>query len=89
MLRLTRVNHKDSGVTFVVEGRIVGEWSDLLARECAGPMRERRTVCLDLAGVTYVDARGVQRVRRLERRGVRLLRTTRLLAGLLGVDGHE
>jgi hypothetical protein len=89
MLRLTRVMHVNSGVTLMVEGRIVAEWGELLSRECAALIDGGSAVCLDLSGVTYVDARGAELLRQLGPRGVRLLRTPRLLADQLNEDGHD
>ena len=89
MLRLTRVMHVNSGVTLIVEGRIVAEWGELLSRECAALIETGGAVCLDLSGVTYVDAKGAELVRQLGPRGVRLLRIPSLLADLLNEDGHD
>ena len=88
MLRLTRVTHGDSAVTLIVEGRIVAEWGDFLARECADLKKGGRAVCLDLSAVKYVDARGADHLRRLASSGVQLSGISDLLAQLLEENGH-
>ncbi len=65
MLRLTKVMSAGSGVTLRVEGQIVAEWAACLDEECAALLREVRTILLDLADVTRIDARGVEVVNRL------------------------
>jgi hypothetical protein len=89
MLRLTRVLHEDSGVTLIVEGRIVAEWVDLLIRECTRLQGTRRPICLDLSRVTYVDVRGAAQVRRLVADGIRLTPSHGLVAELLEEDEHD
>src|SRR5256886_2487434 len=61
ILRLTRIASNDPGVTLRAEGRVAGEWSMLLERECAAAAGEFGVVHLDLAAVAYVDTKGVAR----------------------------
>ena len=48
-----------------VEGRIVAEWVAVLERECRRALQENRSIRLDLSGVTYIDADGVETLRQL------------------------
>jgi ABC-type transporter Mla MlaB component len=74
MLRVTV--HDDAGaLTFQVEGRLAGDWvrelHDCWQRALTG--RHRPVVCVDLAGVTLVDAAGKELLAELHRAGATLL----------------
>jgi anti-anti-sigma regulatory factor len=67
--------HDDPGcVTFQVEGRLTGPWvrelHDCWQNTLAG--RLRPVVCVDLAGVTFVDAAGKALLAQLHRAGAQL-----------------
>ena len=73
MFRVT-VHDDPNCLTFQVEGRLAGPWVREL-HECwqstlAG--RRRPAVCVDLAGVTFVDAAGKALLARLHRDGAQL-----------------
>ena len=89
MLRLTSIHHADRGVTLVVEGRIEGEWSAFLARECAALIDGGLRVCLDLSGVRDADPGGIDCVRRLVRGSVTLVRCAPLIQELLQDGSNE
>ena len=86
ILRLTRIPNNDPGVTLRAEGRVVGEWSMLLERECAAAAGEFGVVHLDLAAVAYVDTKGVAALKRLMRSHVTISSCPPLVQELLGED---
>ena len=85
MLRLTTIQNSGD-VTIRAEGELVAEWVEFLADTC-DEVRENGTVLrLDLSGLTYVDGRGVKRLRALERAGISLVRTPPLIRTMLTED---
>jgi len=70
--RITREEGSRSRATLKLEGRVVGEWSALLERECSDLLRSSVLVRLDLAGVGFVDRAGVEAFDRLSRAGVEI-----------------
>src|SRR5690242_19472071 len=68
-LRITREEGSGSRATLKLEGSVVAEWSVLLERECSDLLRFAASVCLDLAGVGFVDRAGVEALDRLSRSG--------------------
>lgn len=83
MLRITRIPSQ-AAVCLRLEGRLVGEWIDLLADVCR---RENGApVVLDLAGVTFVGRPGVELLARLHRQGVDSVHAPGFLAGLIPRD---
>jgi len=65
VLRISRVDDNPSETTLHVEGRIVSEWVSVLEDQCRNALRAPLRVRLDLAGVTFVDPRGVELLRSL------------------------
>lgn len=85
MLRLTTIEDP-SGLTIRAEGELVADWVRLLAEACDGPREPGTEVRLDLSGLTYVDTTGVDRLRLLERTGVRLLHCPPLIRTMVTED---
>jgi len=76
MLRITTNETKDS-LLVQLEGKLAGPWVDELER-CLGYCNmhdDARTVCLDLAGLTFVDDRGKALLRDIRRRGAQFVAT--------------
>lgn len=86
MLRLTRTTQSSDGAVLVLEGRLVGEWVELLEDECAQLLRTDRKVLLDLAAVSFVDRRGARLLRDLAARPVTLVNCSPLVAELVRED---
>ena len=66
-----------------MEGRVVGEWTVFLEQECQAAAREFGAVDLDLAGVSFVDTRGVAVLKRLGRAQVTIKNCAPLIRDLL------
>jgi ABC-type transporter Mla MlaB component len=84
VLRITELSRK--GRTLRLEGEVLGPWVGALRDACAPSGRRLR---LDLAGVTYIDAAGVQLLRELAREGVELTACSNFIAELLHLEPEE
>ncbi len=83
MLRLTRLQDPTHGITIKVEGQIVAEWGAFLEQECL-PLREiGAPVSIDLAGVHFVDTRGIETLQRLAAARFKLVHCPPLVDELL------
>ena len=60
MLRITMHDSPES-VTFLVEGKLVGDWAKELEQCCkqTASVRGHRALIIDLSNVPYVDSAGV------------------------------
>jgi len=87
-LRIRKVVDGCTETTLHVEGRIVSEWVAVLEQECGQARRETRRVQLDLAAVTFVDARGVKVLRRIATDGVVIVNCREFIDALLKSDGE-
>jgi hypothetical protein len=87
MLRITREDESHARATLRLEGTIAGEWAGLLERECFSLLRTRGVVCLDLAGVSYVDRGGVEVLDRLCRAGIEIWCRWEPVASVLEGEG--
>ena len=82
MLRLTVASDTEA-TTLRAEGALVEVWVDLMEEECRRLSASGGRVALDLAGVTYVDSRGVERLRQMIGEGVQLARCPPLIREML------
>jgi len=87
VLRMHREERSSRRVTLIVEGRIIGEWADVLEDECLDLIRSGYDVALDLTGVVYVGRRGVEALDRLVRIGTTITNCPPLIADLLEGEG--
>ncbi len=86
MLRLTTIPSGTRGQTLKAEGRLMGEWADLLEAECRKLARETQPLELDMGGVIDVDTRGLEALRRLQQGPVTLTGCTPILLALLAQE---
>jgi anti-anti-sigma regulatory factor len=86
MVRIQRIVDRPSEITLSVEGRIVAEWVAVVEDECRQAARETPRVQLDLAAVTFIDARGVEVLRRLVTDGVAVVNCREFIGALLHAD---
>lgn len=87
MLRITRKLTDRERFTLALEGRIASDWVQVLEDECGRVMADESEICLDFSGVTYVDARGTELLRRLVRQGVQIINCPAMILDLLQTDG--
>ena len=81
MLRISTQRCEERGLTFRIEGRLTGEWVAELdaVLACEGPPQR-----LDLSGLAFADAGGVERLRALKAEGVEFIGTSPYMQQLLG-----
>lgn len=74
MLRIT-ANDNPRVLTFRLEGRLEGPWVRELERCWYGMLNSpnRPAVCVDLTGVTYIDAAGKARLAEMHEQGARFI----------------
>jgi anti-anti-sigma regulatory factor len=72
MLKIVPIESTDDGVVLRLEGQIVGPWVDELQRTCE-QLLAAGSIVLDLSHVSFVEWRGADLLRSLDRRGVPLL----------------
>ena len=72
MLRISQTGAPNHSVTLKLEGRVVGPWVEELRRICEPFLAEDRSLKLDLAEVSYVDAEGVATLNSFKSRGVKV-----------------
>jgi ABC-type transporter Mla MlaB component len=87
MVRIQKIVESATEPTLSVEGRIVSEWVTVLEDECRQALRDTPRVQLDLAAVTFIDARGVEVLRRLVTEGVAVVNCREFIGALLNGDG--
>jgi len=84
MLKVTCVAESDKSVRLKLEGRVVGEWIDVLERECKVCLGQRSELILDLSAISFVDDRGVKMLKAMQGDRVRLTGCSLFLSELLG-----
>jgi len=87
VLRIRRVDDNPSETTLHVEGRIVSEWVSVLEDQCRHALLAPLRVRLDLAGVTFVDPRGVELLRSLPGERLTVVNCSELVDALLRGNG--
>lgn len=83
MLRITTIWANGSPLTLKLEGKIFAEWVDLLEQECLLRAAQHEEIILDMAGVTYLDDRGITMLRSLPDRYVSLANSSDFVVELL------
>ena len=83
MLRITTMKKNGSPVQLKLEGKIMAEWASLLEQECRTHIARRQHVVLDMAGVTYLDGRGITMLRSLPDRYISLMNHSDFIKELL------
>jgi len=84
MLRITRVEDTVTILHLRLEGRIVGDWVQLLAAELAQPSQSKRAIQVDLIGVAFANDAALSLLRGALGAGVRLVNCPPLIGALLG-----
>jgi anti-anti-sigma regulatory factor len=84
MLRIT-VHEKPRSLTFRLEGRLAGPWLQELDKCWRSTLARQRkpTLCVDLTGVTFIDAAGQASLAALHRQGAEFLAADCLTKGVV------
>ena len=83
MLRITSVSTHPEVQCLKLEGRLVGDWVEVLQVEVEQARARTRDLELNLAGVEFADAGALSLLLQLEKHGVRLVACSPLLTSLL------
>ena len=85
MIRISVANSTGDAVTLLLEGQVIGEAVDELNSSCDQALAEGRRVTLDLAGVSFIDRKGVALFHRLTTLQVRVENCSGFIAEQLKV----
>ena len=89
MLRITTIAESPSLTTLKLEGRIVSDWVSLLERECLTLLQEKQQVLLDLSDVLFIDARGVEMLKRIANENLEVINSSAFIESLLRGEGDQ
>lgn len=83
MLRITPLTPRQDVRCLKVEGRLVGDWVEVLELEVERLQGQTPELVLDLAGVEFADSGALALLLEVARRGVKLVACSPLLTSLL------
>jgi hypothetical protein len=71
MLKITRVRSVSHEVTLQLDGRVTGQWIELLRESAESVLAEGLQLTLDWENICFIDCEGLALIKNLRRRGVR------------------
>lgn len=86
MLRITRIESKDSAVTLKLDGKLLEPWVAELLRFYGSTSDPSGRTVLDLSGLTFVDQAGAKVLRDLVSRGVAISACSGFIGELLQLE---
>jgi ABC-type transporter Mla MlaB component len=84
MLRISIVHSSAQSVTLRVEGELKTRWVGELGRACEEAMSRNARLSLDFAGVSFIDAQGIDLIRALRERHVVVANPSSFIAEQIG-----
>lgn len=89
-LRITRIDDTDAGlITLRLEGRVAEEAVGVLERECWRSLEAAPRVRVDFSGVTFVDGRAVDMLKRIGAERLRVVNCSVFVEHLLYGAGER
>jgi ABC-type transporter Mla MlaB component len=73
MLKITRVVSSKKETTLQLDGRVTGQWVELLRDTVESALNEGLMLNVDLTNISFIDCEGIALIRNLIQRGVRHL----------------
>lgn len=70
MLKITRVTESKKEITLQLDGRVTGQWVDLLRESAESVLEEALRLTLDLKNICFIDCEGLALIKSLMGRGV-------------------
>ena len=70
MLKITKVATSNQEITLQLDGRVTGQWIDLLRESAESVLEERMRLTLDLENICFIDCEGLALIKGLMSRGV-------------------
>ncbi len=85
MVRMSITSSARDAVTLLLEGKVIGDAVDEVDSSCEQALAEGRRITLDLAGVSFIDRRGIALFHRLAARQVSMVNRSGFIAEQLKV----
>lgn len=73
MLRITTIDEVGQTVRLKVEGRVVGEWVTEFDHTCTVLLAQKKKIVLDFSGVSFIDQRGIDAVKKILGKKVKII----------------
>jgi anti-anti-sigma regulatory factor len=89
MLKITRVASLNQEITLQLDGRITGQWVELLRESAESVLEEGMRLTLDLGNISFIDCEGVGLIKSLIDRGVRRVNAPFFVAEQIKKCGAE
>ena len=70
MLKITKVATSNQEITLQLDGRVTGQWIELLRESAESVFEERMRLTLDLENICFIDCEGLALIKSLMGRGV-------------------
>ena len=70
MLKITKVATSNQEITLQLDGRVTGQWIELLRESAESVLEERMRLTLDLENTCFIDCEGLSLIKSLMSRGV-------------------
>ena len=71
MLKITKVATSNQEITLQLDGRVTGQWIELLRDSAESVLDEEMRLSLDLKNICFIDCEGLAVIKSLMNRGVR------------------
>jgi ABC-type transporter Mla MlaB component len=71
MLKITRAVMSEQEITLQLDGRVAGQWAELLRDSAESVLNEGLTLNVDLKNISFIDCEGIAVIRNLIQRGAR------------------
>ena len=71
MLKITKVATSNQEITLQLDGRVTGQWIELLRDSAESVLEEEMRLSLDLKNICFIDCEGLAVIKGLMGRGVR------------------
>ena len=71
MLKITRVASSNQEINLQLDGRVAGQWIELLRESAESVLGEGLRLTLDLKNICFIDCEGLALIKSLIGRGVR------------------
>lgn len=71
MLKITKVATSNQEITLQLDGRVTGQWIELLRESAESVLEEEMRLSLDLKNICFIDCEGLAVIKSLMGRGVR------------------
>jgi ABC-type transporter Mla MlaB component len=84
MLKITQVASANREITLQLDGRVTGQWVELLRESAQSLLEEAMRVTLDLENICFIDCEGIVLIKSLMDHGVRQINAPLFVAEQIG-----